>query len=105
MAIDAVVLTYIEWARLVDRGWLRLHRSRVVRVAGWAEPLAEPDFDVLMENAPDVGLSTTDYVIAELKFEVLSPISTNSLNLGSTSVASGAAFLVFRRVRLPSDES
>lgn len=84
MAIDAVVLTYLEWDRLVRDSYLRMPRSRVVRVAGWTEPLAEADFDALMETAPDVGLSETNYVIAELKFEAWSPISANDFSLGRT---------------------
>lgn len=85
MAIDAVVLTYLEWDRLVRDSYLRMpSRSRIVRVAGWTEPLAEADFDALMETAPDVGLSETNYVIAELKFEAWSPISANDPSLGRT---------------------
>lgn len=84
MAIDAVVLTYLEWDRLVRDSYLRMPRSRIVRVAGWAEPLAEADFDALMETAPDVGLSETNYVIAELKFEAWLPISANDFSLGRT---------------------
>ncbi len=82
MSCNTVVLTYLEWVRLVGRGWLRLHRFRVVPVDGWAGPRAQVDFDVLMENAPDVGLSATDYVIAELKFEAWTPISMDAPQLG-----------------------
>lgn len=82
MICDAVLLTYLEWVRLVSCGWLRLHNARVVRCDGWNGPLAKLHFDALMESAPDVGMSATDYVVAELKYEVWPPLSMHDLHLG-----------------------
>lgn len=83
MSCEAVVLTYLEWVRLVGCGRLRLHKDRVVRTAGWSGPLAQIDFDALMKRAPDVGMSATDYVIAEIKYEAWSPMSMHDIPLGS----------------------
>lgn len=82
MTFNAVVLTYLEWMRLVGRGWLRLHNTRVVCIDSWDGKLAKVNFDTLMESAPDVGLSATDYAIAEIKFEAWTPISVEDLQLG-----------------------
>lgn len=82
MICDAVLLTYLEWVRLVSCGWLRLHNARVMRCDGWNGPLAKLHFDALMESAPDVGMSATDYVVAELKYEVWPPLSMHDLHLG-----------------------
>lgn len=35
MTCDAVVLTRLEWDRLVSCGWLRLHDARLIRVDDW----------------------------------------------------------------------
>lgn len=83
MPVDAVALTYLEWARLVGRGWLRLDTSRIERLPSWSCKGAEYAFDCLMQHAPDVGLRSADYVIAELEFSAWTPLSEQQPMLGN----------------------
>ena len=82
MTCDAVVLTRLEWDRLVSCGWLRLHDARLTRVDDWSLSSAQLHFDILMKTAPDVGISSSDYVLAELRYEVWPLIATHDFQLG-----------------------
>lgn len=82
MTCDAVVLTRLEWDRLVSCGWLRLHNARLTRVDDWSLSSAQLHFDILMKTAPDVGISSSDYVLAELRYEVWPLIATHDFQLG-----------------------
>lgn len=82
MTCDAVVLTRLEWDRLVSCGWLRLHNARLARVDDWSLPNTQLYFDALMETAPDVGTSSSDYVLAEIHYKIWPLISTHDFQLG-----------------------
>lgn len=83
MITDAVILTRLEWERLISRGWLRLNAFRVVRVHDWHEPVtAAANFKELMEKTPDVGRGSSDYILAELHYEFWQLISQKDFQLG-----------------------
>lgn len=78
---EAVVLSYLEWVRLIGTGAIRLDEKRVVR---WRPDRTDPFHAVaqLMMNAPDLGLSSTSFVLAMLEPEVLDPIQGDGIYLG-----------------------
>lgn len=78
---EAVVLSYLEWLRLINTGGIRLDEHRIAR---WKPDFAAPSDIVaeLMCGAPDVGTSANDFVLAVLEPEVLDRISSNGIYLG-----------------------
>lgn len=70
MIDEAVILSYLEWIRLIERGWIKLDRSRLVRYASDREDHTDLVFD-LMRNAPDVGVSSTDFILTTMRPVVL----------------------------------
>lgn len=83
MTFDNIILTRLEWDRLIGCGWLRLQTARLVRVHDWLDPIsATVNFETLMGNAPDVGINSSDYVLAELHYGIWQPISKKNFQLG-----------------------
>ena len=78
---EAVVLSYLEWVRLIGIGAIRLDEARIVR---WRPDRADPVQVVadLMLGAPDLGTSATSYVLAMLEPEVLDRIREGEIYLG-----------------------
>ena len=81
MRQEAVVLSYLEWVRLIGTGVIRLAEERVVR---WRPDQADPVEVVanLMLRAPDLGTSATSFVLAMLEPEVLDRIRGSGIDLG-----------------------
>jgi hypothetical protein len=78
---EAVVLSYLEWVRLIGVGAIRLDEERIVR---WRPDRADPAQVVaaLMLGAPDLGTSATSFVLVMLKPEVLDRIREGGIDLG-----------------------
>lgn len=78
---EAVVLSYLEWVRLINKGGIRLDDRRITR---WS-PEKTADQDVvaeLMLGAPDLGTSANSFVLAILEPDVLDRVGANGMNLG-----------------------
>lgn len=78
---EAVVLSYLEWVRLINTGGIRLDNGRITR---WSpEKTAEKDVVAeLMLRAPDLGTSANAFVLVMLEPDVLDQIQSNSIDLG-----------------------
>lgn len=78
---EAVVLSYLEWVRLINTGGIRLDDRRITR---WSpEKTAEQDVVAeLMLGTPDLGTSANSFVLAILEPEVLDRVGANGMNLG-----------------------
>lgn len=78
---EAVVLSYLEWVRLIGVGAIRLDEKRIVR---WRPEGADPAQVVadLMLDAPDLGTSATSFILAMLEPEVLDRIREGGIYLG-----------------------
>jgi hypothetical protein len=78
---EAVVLSYLEWVRLIGTGVIRLDERRIVR---WRPDRADSAEVVagLMLGAPDLGTSATSFVLAMLEPEVLDRIRERGIDLG-----------------------
>lgn len=81
MRQEAVVLSYLEWTRLIGVGAIRLDEKRIFR---WRPDRADPTQVVasLMLSAPDLGTSATSFVLAMLEPEVLDQIQEGGTYLG-----------------------
>ena len=81
MRQEAVVLSYLEWTRLIGVGAIRLDANRIFR---WRPDRADPTQVVasLMLSAPDLGTSATSFVLAMLEPEVLDQIQEGGTYLG-----------------------
>ncbi|MGI1661328.1 hypothetical protein ACRDNQ_03720 [Palleronia sp. KMU-117] len=80
-SLEAVTLSYLEWVRLIGTGTIRLDERRIFR---WRHDRVDP-VDVvcnLMLGAPDLGTSSTGFVLAMLKPELLDQLRTGDLYLG-----------------------
>lgn len=79
---EAVVLSYLEWVRLINTGGIRLDDRRITR---WS-PEKTAVLDVvaeLMLGAPDLGTSANSFVLAILEPDVLDRVGANGMNLGT----------------------
>lgn len=78
---EAVVLSYLEWVRLINTGGIRLDEGRITR---WSpQKTAEKDVVAeLMRGAPDLGTSANAFVLVMLEPDVLDRIRSNSMDLG-----------------------
>lgn len=78
---EAVVLSYLEWVRLINTGGIRLDDRRITR---WSpEKAAEQDVVAeLMLGTPDFGTSANSFVLAILEPDVLDRVGANGMNLG-----------------------
>lgn len=81
MRQEAVVLSYLEWTRLIGVGAIRLDEKRIFR---WRPDRTDPTQVVasLMMSAPDLGTSATSFVLAMLEPEVLDQIQEGGTYLG-----------------------
>lgn len=78
---EAVVLSYLEWVRLINTGGIRLDDSRITR---WSPEKAE-EKDVVAEmmlGAPDLGTSANAFVHVMLEPDVLNRVRSNCMDLG-----------------------
>lgn len=78
---EAVVLSYLEWVRLISTGGIRIDERRIAR---WSPEGLEPTEIVaeLMLGAPDLGTSANAFVLAMLEPEVLEKVRANGVDLG-----------------------
>lgn len=78
---EAVVLSYIEWVRLIGGGAIRLNENRIVR---WCSRRADPTEVVadLMMGAPDLGTSANSFILVMLEPEVLERVRAVGVSLG-----------------------
>jgi hypothetical protein len=78
---EAVVLSYLEWVRLINTGGIRLDERRIAR---WSPKGLESTEIVaeLMLSAPDLGSSANAFVLAVLEPEVLDRVRANGVDLG-----------------------
>lgn len=78
---EAVVLSYLEWTRLITKGSIWLDESRIVR---WM-PEA-PDHEIvaaLMRRTPDGGTKDIAYVQVMLRPEMLDRVKSDGTDLGT----------------------
>ena len=78
---EAVVLSYLEWVRLINTGSIRLDERRITR---WSPLRSEPSEIVaeLMLGAPDLGTSANAFVLAVLAPDVLDRVRMIGIDLG-----------------------
>jgi hypothetical protein len=78
---EAVVLSYLEWVRLINTGGIRLDDRRITR---WSPDKAEEKDVVaeLMLGAPDLGTSANAFVHVMLEPDVLDRVRSNGMDLG-----------------------
>lgn len=78
---EAVIISYLEWVRLIGAGAIRLDEARIVR---WRSDRAEPVQVVadLMRRAPDLGTSATGFILTMLEPDVFGPMQEGGIYLG-----------------------
>lgn len=78
---EAVVLSYLEWVRLINSGGIRLDDRRITL---WSPEKSQPTEIVadLMLGAPDLGISANAFVLAMLEPEILDRVEENGIKLG-----------------------
>jgi hypothetical protein len=81
---EAIILTYLEWMRLIGRGWIRIDEDRVKKYDGEKESNYTDLICELMRKVPDVGMSATDFIFTKLQPAVLERYRSESglLDLG-----------------------
>src|SRR5688572_19527426 len=81
MIEEAVVLTYLEWTRLIGNAWIRIDPSRIVRYQSDPVDYADVIFD-LMRKAPDIGDNPADFILATLNLEAFNKHRSAFADLG-----------------------
>lgn len=81
MIEEAIILTYLEWIRLLGRGWIRIDPSRIARYNETEEYNYSDLICELMRKVPDVGASVTDFIFTKLSLAVLDRHRLDSRNL------------------------